>query len=158
MFGHACNDSLALVELLFSREGLWETCCLVPGFLTYDFFCASYGPQGTTEAQVPACCLGPPCVGGAGRIGQALFRGLYVTSTAAAFLERRAAEERLGGVAAVGAVETVDGGLCGVRMEHVANGVWDVERGRRGRGGVDEGDAGACKDFVGCHRTDTQHG
>ena len=100
----------------------------------------------------------PRAIGGAGRIGQALLRGLYMTGTAAAFLERRAAEERLGGVAAVGAVETVDGGLCGVRMEHVANGVWNVERGGRGRGGVDEGDAGACKDFVGGHRTDSQRG
>ena len=30
------NDSLALAELLFSREGLCDHCCLVSGFLTYE--------------------------------------------------------------------------------------------------------------------------
>ena len=30
------NDSLALAELLFSWEGLWDLCCLVLGFLTYE--------------------------------------------------------------------------------------------------------------------------
>ena len=27
-----CPDSLALAELLFSLEGLWDLCCLVTGF------------------------------------------------------------------------------------------------------------------------------
>ena len=100
-----------------------------------------------------------PCaVKGAERIGQAHFQGLYPTGAAAALRERRAAEERTGGVAAVGAVETVDGSLCGVRMENVANGAWDVERGGRGRGGVDEGGASACKDVVGGHQTNTEVG
>ena len=56
------TDSLALAELLFSCEGLWDHRCLVSSFLTYEFnFCASYGPWGRTEAQVPASRLGPQC-------------------------------------------------------------------------------------------------
>ena len=31
-------DSLALVELLFSWEGLRDHCCLVLGFLTYETY------------------------------------------------------------------------------------------------------------------------
>ena len=71
----------------------------------------------------------PRAMRGAGRIEQAHFRGLYVKSTAAAGLERRAADERPGGVAAVEAVETVEGSRCKVRMESVANSTWGVERG-----------------------------
>ena len=91
----------------------------------------------------------PRAVRGLGRIEQAHFRGLYVTCRAAAFLERRAAVERPGGVAAVEAVEMVDGSQSGVRMENVANGAWGVERGGRGRGGVDEGGAGSARTLYG---------
>ena len=53
------RDSSALAQPLFWWGGLWDLCCSVSGFLTYELFCTSCGLQGTPEAQVPACCLGP---------------------------------------------------------------------------------------------------
>ena len=86
------------------------------------------------------------------------FRGLYVTGSAAAFLARRAAEARLGGAEKTEVVEMEDGGQCGVRVENFANSARDVERGGRGRGGTDEGEAGAREDIMEGHQNGNHDG
>ena len=114
--------------------------------MSFFAHCMALGVQPSLKSRHVA--WDPGAVRGAGQIRQAHFRGLYVTGTAAAFVERQAAEERPGGAAAVGTAETVDGSQCGVRVENVANGARGVERGGRGWDGMDEGGTCACKDVV----------
>ena len=54
----------------------------------------------------------PRAVRGAGQVEHAHFWGLYMIGLVAAYLKRRAAEARPGGVEAAEAVETVDGSRC----------------------------------------------
>ena len=106
------------------------------------------GPGGGVAYKDPA--RPPP------RVERAHFWGLCVTGSTAAFLARRAAKVQSGGAETTGAVETDDGGRCGVHAENFAYGTWDVERRGRGRGGTEDGEACACEDTIEAHENRNQ--
>ena len=64
----------------------------------------------------------PSALRGVGRIEQAQLRGLYITGTAAAYLERRAAEEGPERTKAVEAAEALHSGRGGGREGTVTGG------------------------------------
>ena len=153
-------------DALFVHHGVTSTiwlllnCCfpggsfgtfakLVSGFLTCEFFYASCGLRGTSEAQVPACCLGPQCCERHGRIGKAVLRGLYVTGYAVAFVASRAARGTLDEGARGESVEPFDNSKYAVQVESVVSGIGGEEKIGRSWEGEGMGDRGTCGGAVG---------
>ena len=95
---------------------------------------------------------------GAGRIEQARFRGLYVTGTAAAYLERRAAEEGRERAKAVETAEVLHSGRGGGREETVTGSKGNEVQGELRGTRVAEGDIEGNEGVVGAGRLGTQGG